>query len=144
MKNTICKSGAFLLLILSFAFFLNPKTSQAQKVALDGYCPVAYSMNKAMKGDAKYSSKYGGSTYYLSNDKAKMMFDAQPAKFLPEYGGYCATAMSMGKKVKSDPKLFSEYKDHTYLFSNKMAKDKFDASPAMFVEKANAEYAKLK
>jgi YHS domain-containing protein len=52
--------------------------------------------------------------------------------------------MSMGTKLKSDPQLFSVYNGKTCLFSNKMAKDNFDADPAMYVKKADAEFAKLK
>ncbi len=134
------------IIVAALTFSVNAQTTKhsANKVALDGYCPVAYqAMNKALKGNPKYSSTYEGKTYQFAAEKAKVMFDKDPAKYLPKYDGYCATAMSMGKKLKSNPKLFTFYKDHTYLFSNKKAKMMFDKNPAMFVEKADKKFAAL-
>ncbi len=114
------------------------------KIAIDGYCPVAYHvLKKAKKGSPKYSFTYEGKTYHFVNAKAKMMFEKDPAKFLPEYDGYCATAMYMGKKLKSNPKLFTLYEGHTYLFSTIKAKQMFDKNPGMYVKKANEEFAML-
>lgn len=134
------------ILLSALTLSVNAQTTKhhAKEVALNGYCPVAYqAMNKAAKGNPKFSSSYEGKTYDFADAKAKMMFDKDPAKFLPAYDGYCATAMSMGKKLKSNPKLFSVYKDHTYLFSNKKAKMMFDKNPVMFIEKADREFAAL-
>ncbi len=145
-----------LLILVGLTFSLNAQTSNKQikmkssshlkkEAALDGYCPVAYHvLKKAVKGKPDLSSKYDGKTYHFVNAKAKKMFDKDPGKFLPKYGGYCATAMSMGKKLESNPKLFTEYKGETYLFSSKKAKEMFDKNPSMFVKKANEEYSKLK
>jgi YHS domain-containing protein len=114
------------------------------QIALDGYCPVAYlAMEKSVEGDSKYSSTYDGKTYYLANADAKKMFDAEPEKYLPKYDGYCATAVAMGKKMESDPKLFSVYIGSTYLFSNKMAKESFDKDPKMTIKNADKNFAAL-
>ena len=137
------------VLLYSLMFFsvltlsVNAQKAEHHKksAALDGYCPVAYHvLNKAVKGKQKYSSTYNKKTYDFVNAKAKKMFDKDPVKFLPKYDGYCATAMSMGKKLKSNPKLFTIYKMNTYLFSTKKAKMMFDKDPAMFVAKANKEF----
>ena len=135
-----------LIIFTAFAFSASAKTTENhKKAALDNYCPVAYAvMNKAVKGNPKYSSEYEGKTYYFADSKAKDMFDANPLKYVPKYDGYCATAMSMGKKLKSNPKLFSVYKSHTYLFSNKKAKMMFDKNPDMFIEKSDKAFADLK
>ena len=130
----------------AFAVSASAQTKHKHKssAALNGYCPVAYqAMNKAVKGNSKFSSTYEGITYHFAAESAKAMFDKDPAKYLPAYDGYCATAMSMGKKLKSNPELFTVYKDHTYLFSNKKAKMMFDKNPAMFVEKADKKFAAL-
>jgi len=146
MKKTIKKSILAILFMFSFTAFINAQTTKEQaKVAIEGYCPVAYqAMHKAVKGKPEYSSDYNGNTYQFVNEKAKEMFVANPAKFLPKYDAWCATAMSMGMKKKSDPTLFTVYKGATYLFSSKMAKEKFDKSPEMFVKKADEAFAKLK
>jgi len=100
-------------------------------------------MNKAVKGDVKFSSTYKGKTYYFAMADAKKMFDADPVKYLPKYDGYCATALAMGKKIESDPEIFSVYKGDTYLFSNKMAKEGFDKDPEMTIKSADKNLALL-
>lgn len=135
-----------LALVVSFNSLGNAQTSKTKKksVALNQYCPVAYSaMGKAMKGDAKYSSKYEGKTYYMMSADAKKMFDADPAKYLPKYNGYCTTALAMGKKLKSDPEIFSAYKAATYLFSSREAKSGFDKDPEATIAMADKQFASL-
>jgi YHS domain-containing protein len=116
--------------------------SMMKEVALHEYCPVAYlAAGKAVKGDAMYSSTYKGKTYYFVEADAKKLFDATPAKYLPKYDGYCATAMAMGKKIESDPEIFSVHKGATYLFSSKEAKAAFDSDPNGTIINANKHFA---
>ncbi|MBI3124026.1 MAG: YHS domain-containing protein [Ignavibacteriales bacterium] len=140
MKFALRVLGLALLFTFGFALTVNAQAAKKQKkeAALHQYCPVAYgAMNKAVKGDAKFSSTYKGKTYYFAVADAKRMFDADPIKYLPKYDGFCATAFAMGKKVESDPEIFSVYKGATYLFSNKMAKEGFDKDPQMIVNGAD-------
>lgn len=146
MTHIIKRTFLVLVFAVSFALSLNAQDSKSndKNAEFDGYCPVAYLvMNKNVVGDPKYSSTYGDKTYYLANADAKKMFDADPLKYLPKYDGFCATAVSMGKKIESDPELFSVYKGATYLFSNQMAKDKFDENPDMIIKKAEENFAAL-
>jgi YHS domain-containing protein len=112
--------------------------------ALGGHCPVAYvEMKQAVKGDPKHSLDYAGHHYVFVNADAKKMFKANPAKYHVAYDGYCATAMSMGKTLASDPTLFTLEQGVTYLFSSTEAKEMFDAAPAGFIEKADTQWASL-
>ena len=112
--------------------------------AIGGYCPVAYvAMNKAVKGDPKFSATAAGHRYLFSNADAKKMFVMDPAKYQVAYDGWCATAISMGKKLKSDPTLFTVHGGRTYLFSNADAKKAFDAMPDGVIQKADAQWAAL-
>jgi len=141
MKNLKKIFSLTILLLVSFTIYSNAqsKTKETSNIELHGYCPVAYAvMHKALEGKKEFSSVYKGKTYYLAMEKAKKMFDKNPGKYLPKYDGYCTTALAMGKKVESDPKVFSIYKGKTYLFSNKMAKETFDKDPEMIIKKADA------
>jgi YHS domain-containing protein len=122
------------------------KTHQMMQgeVALGGYCPVAYSaMGKAVKGDPMYASQYMGHTFHFANADAKKMFDADPAKYVVSYDGFCATAAAMGKKVAADPTLFSVFRGRVYLFSSAEAKAAFDKDPAGTVAKADRQWPHL-
>lgn len=110
-----------------------------------GYCPVAYvKAHKPVKGDPQFRSEKDGQVYYFANAMAKQMFDAEPAKYQIAYDGWCATGVAMGKKIPSNPELFTEREGVTYLFSSEQAKAMFDKDPAMTVAKANEGWSKIK
>lgn len=120
------------------------KDAKSTHTAIQGYCPVAYAaMGKAVKGDPKIASVVDGHRYLFSNADAKKMFDADPSKYQIAYEGWCATAISMGKKLKSDPKLFTVHGGRTYLFSNAEAKKAFDGMPEGVITKADSQWASL-
>jgi len=117
-----------LLLIIGFASQIFAQTnSQRTKhfnlengLAIQGYDPISYfSLNKAVKGEKKFSIKHNGVTYYFSSQSNKEMFVKNPSKFEPQYGGWCAYAMGdKGEKVEIDPETFKIVGGKLYLFYN--------------------------
>jgi len=95
-------------------------TYQKDGVAIDGYDPVTYfTQGKAIKGSNKTKSQYNGVTYYFSSESSKNIFDENPTRYLPQYGGWCAYAMGdSGEKVKIDPETFKIIDGKLYLFYN--------------------------
>ncbi len=144
MRRIVLLATAALLAVTAGASFAGKPMKHASEPALGGYCPVAYvEVNKAVKGDPKYSVTRAGHTYLFVNADAKKLYVADPAKFTVGYDSWCATAVAMGQKVKSDPTLFTVHGGVTYLFSNADAKKLFDSDPAMYVKKADAEWPRL-
>jgi peroxiredoxin Q/BCP len=91
----------------------------AERIALGGYDPVQYfAHNKAAKGSAQIISAYRGVTYNFMNEENRMLFADNPEKYLPTYGGWCATAMAKGKKVEIDPTNFKVTDGRLFLFYN--------------------------
>lgn len=89
----------------------------ADKLALAGHDPVAYfTQGKAMKGAAEVSSAYRGVTYRFASGENRALFAAAPEKYLPTYGGWCATAMAKGEKVEIDPTNFKVTDGRLFLF----------------------------
>ena len=90
-------------------------------LAIQGYDPVAYfTQGKAVKGSKDNAVYYQGVTYYLSSTANKEAFKKEPAKYEPQYGGWCAYAMgAKGEKVNVDPKTFKVLNGKLYLFYNK-------------------------
>jgi YHS domain-containing protein len=110
-------------------------------VILKGYDPVAYfKQNKAVKGDPKYSSSYGGATYYFASKGDKEEFDKSPAKYAPQYGGYCAHSMTKRKLKDIDPNVFLVYKDKLYVCSSPKAGKAFYSDPDTNIKKADANW----
>jgi YHS domain-containing protein len=109
-----------------------------------GYCPVAYAvMNKAVKGDPDISMDFAGKHYAFANTDAKKMFEADPSKYRVAYDGYCATAVGMGKKLDSDPTIFTVDHGVTYLFSSADAKKMFEADAHKAVAMADKKWAEI-
>lgn len=89
--------------------------------AIQGYDPVAYfTAGKAVKGSKDFAVYHQGATYYFSSAANKEEFKKNPAKYEPEYGGWCAYAMgAKGEKVSVDPKTFKIVNGKLYLFYNR-------------------------
>src|SRR5262245_10968737 len=89
----------------------------ADKVALSGYDPVGYfTQGKALKGRKGLSATHGGVTYQFASEENKKLFAESPDKYLPTYGGWCATAMAKGEKVQIDPTNFKVTNGRLFLF----------------------------
>lgn len=87
-------------------------------LAVQGFDVVAYfSEDKARKGDPKLVSEYRGVTYRFSTAKNRDAFNAAPARYLPTYGGWCASAIgAKGEKVEIDPTSFKVKDGRLFLF----------------------------
>jgi YHS domain-containing protein len=85
-------------------------------VALKGHDPVAYfTMNKPVNGSPTFIAKHDGATYWFANAEHQHAFTAQPAKYVPQYGGYCAFGVAKGAKPDIDPAAFSIVDGKLYL-----------------------------
>ncbi|MEM9174016.1 MAG: YHS domain-containing (seleno)protein [Myxococcota bacterium] len=76
-------------------------------LAIDGYDPVAYfTEGRATRGDAQYEVRFQGATYRFASAANRDAFDADPDRYRPAYGGWCAYAMSSGGQTSPDPTNF--------------------------------------
>ena len=87
-----------LLLFISIPAFGQNKTLlnlDKQGIAIQGYDPVAFfTQNRPVKGRPEFESKYNGARYLFASAEDKSTFDANPAKYEPQFGGFCAYAAS--------------------------------------------------
>ncbi|MEJ6794786.1 MAG: YHS domain-containing (seleno)protein [Flavobacteriales bacterium] len=125
MKNVIL----WMFLLTSLSLFSQTKSNHlylsASKVAIDGYDLTTYfTLNKAIEGSKKFSTKHEGATYYFKSEQNKQQFLKNPEKFLPQYGGWCAYAMGeKAEKVSIDPETFIITDGKLYLFYNSYFND---------------------
>ncbi|MGE0851756.1 MAG: YHS domain-containing (seleno)protein [Hyphomicrobiaceae bacterium] len=74
------------------------------KLALDGYDAVAYfKTGKPERGNPAHKASWNGATWHFASAENKAAFEANPQAFAPQYGGYCAWAVSEGYTAKGDP-----------------------------------------
>ena len=84
--------------------------------AVSGYDTVAYfTENKPVKGNKKYTFKYMEAIWYFTSQDNLDMFKANPTKYTPQYGGYCAWSVSQGYNASGDPEQWTIVNDKLYL-----------------------------
>ncbi len=85
-------------------------------IAINGYDPVAYfTQGKPVAGIAGIEAAWNGATWLFSSEANKAAFVAAPEKYAPQYGGYCAYAVSKGYTAKTDPAAFTVRSGKLYL-----------------------------
>jgi YHS domain-containing protein len=140
------------LLTAALLVSLTVTTARAQAVNLDkanvavsGYDAVAYQTeNAARKGSAELVATYEGGTYRFVSAANRDAFLANPAKYVPAYGGYCAFGVSQGHKVKIDPEAYRVVDGRLYLNYDKGVQQKWFKDIPGFIVKADANWVELK
>lgn len=96
------------LLAMPPALAGQPQTFANRDGAIRGYDPVAYfTVGEATEGKSKYSTKWQGAIYKFSSAENLALFKSDPERYAPQYGGYCAYAVSKGATAKTDPEAWS-------------------------------------
>jgi len=105
-----------MLVALSGCGTLNSPTFSDGAGAIRGYDPVAYHLeNGPVKGNTAYSYQYNNATWLFSSQENLDLFRGNPARYAPEYGGYCAYGMSKGFVVSTDPNAWTIEDGKLYL-----------------------------
>jgi YHS domain-containing protein len=145
----ILGSGIFLLLVfLGHAQADNKTYNLENGVALKGYDPVCYfTLNRAEKGKKEFAFRYQGATYYFASSSDLEIFRANPSKYEPQYGGWCAYAMGHnGTKVEVDPETFKIIDGRLFLFYNRFFNNtlkSWNQDETSLHTKADANWQKL-
>ena len=113
-------------------------------LALQGYDPVGYfTQNKAVPGDEKLTSSLHGATYRFATAENKALFDADPAKYEPQFGGFCGYAVSKGYTAKIDPEAFIIQDGRLILQYSKSVLKKWNEDPANRLKSADSNWPKI-
>lgn len=90
---------------------------EKSNLSLQGYDAVSYFSGKPQKGQKAISVSYKGVLYWFASAQNLATFNANPEKYEPAYGGWCAYAMGeKGEKVEVDAENFKIIKGKNYLF----------------------------
>jgi YHS domain-containing protein len=101
--------------------FAQTVNTDRRGIAVDGYDVVAYfTLGEPTEGDAEITADYDGATYFFANPRHREIFLEDPEKYAPQYGGYCAYAVSQGGTAGIKPQLWAIHDDRLFLnFSNR-------------------------
>ena len=143
------KKLSLLLLTLGLALpaFAQTKTLfnlDKTGVAIQGYDPVAFFTDKKpVKGKPEFSTRHNGALYYFTSKEHRELFNGDPAKYEPVFGGYCAYGVSRAKLVEIDVNAFQIVNGRLLLQYSKGVRDDFNKDTKGNIAKAEANWPGL-
>lgn len=114
-------------------------------LAIRGYDPVAYFTDgKPVKGKAEFTSEHEGAVWRFASAANRDAFAADPLRYAPQYGGYCAWAVSEGYTASIDPDAWKIVDDKLYLNYSKSVQRRWERDIPGRIAKADANWPQIK
>ena len=119
-------------------------TGTFSSTAVSGYDTVAYfTLGKPVEGKREFATTWKGAEWRFASAANLEAFKANPEKYAPQYGGYCAWAVSQGKDASADPEQWSIIDGKLYLNYNADIQKKWSADKANFIKAADKNWPDL-
>ena len=116
-------------------------TGTFSNVAVSGYDPVAYFTDgKPVKGDKSFVLQHAGAEWRFASAQNRDRFAASAQEDAPQYGGYCAWAVSQGYTASGDPRYWRVVDDKLYLNYDSDVQGKWEKDIPGFITKANQNW----
>ena len=136
MKKMILMLTITLISVVSYA--QNAEIFSSKKGAINGYDVVAYfKESKPVKGDTQFNYQWKDANWYFSNKENLETFKADPDKYVPQYGGYCAYGTSEGHKAPTEPDAWTIVDGKLYLNYNKEIKVMWNKNQSELIKKVD-------
>lgn len=112
--------------------------------AMQGYDPVAYfKEGKPIKGKSEFRDEWMGAKWYFANAANRDEFAKEPAKYAPQFGGYCAWAVSRGYTANIDPEAWKIIGGKLYLNYNKDVQKMWEQDTSGNIKKGDENWPRL-
>jgi YHS domain-containing protein len=116
-------------------------TGFLSNLAVGGYDAVAYfTEHKPVKGDDRFSLEHQGAKWLFASAANRDAFAADPKRYAPQYGGYCAWAVSEGSTASADPKLWKIVDGKLYLNYDAGVQQKWERDIPGHIRKADQNW----
>ena len=113
-------------------------------VILDAYDSVAFfTKGKPVKGKPSFQTKYKDAIFYFASDWNRRLFEARPAKYAPQFGAWCAYAVSLGHVSPISVEFFKIQNGRLILQHNQKAWDMYEEAPRANMAKAGRNWPEL-
>ena len=121
-----------------------PVNTNAKGLALKGYDAVVYcERSKAVKGPSQYTHPWMEATWRFSSEEHRDRFTADPERYAPRYGGYCAWAVSQGSTAGIDPKAWKIVDGKLYLNYSRGVQKQWLRDVEKRIEEADRNWPRL-
>ena len=133
------------LLLAASAAAVDPVyTALFSSNALSGHDAVAYfTEGKPVEGSKQLSTRWNGARWLFSSAANLAAFEAEPERYAPQYGGYCAWAVSQGYTAKGNPENWRVVDGKLYLNYDASVQKTWESDIPGFIRSANANWPKL-
>lgn len=111
-----------------------------QSVAAGGYDLTSYFSGTPMRGNAQFAATHNGAAYHFANAANRARFQANPSAFLPQYGGYCAWAVSQNYTAPGRPQFWRVVDGKLYFNYDAGVQRKWERDVPGFIRSANANW----
>ena len=113
-------------------------------IAIRGYDTVAYfTQSKPVKGHDSFTIEWSGATWKFASQAHLDLFKAEPEKYAPQYGGYCAYGVANEGLVKIEPDQWTIHNNKLYLNYNNKVNKQWSQDISGYVSKADKLFEKL-
>lgn len=144
MKTIITSLAATALLATSAVAGNLVNVSGTSNAAVNGFDPVAFFIDsKQVNGSPIIVAEHKGATYYFATEEHKKLFTANPDKYAPQFGGFCAYGVALGKLFPVDINTWQVRDSKLYLNLNPDILKKFNADIADNLAKATQNWPGL-
>lgn len=117
---------------------------EAATPALSGYDPVAYfDEGRPVRGSGYHTADFKGVTYLFASESHQKKFLANPGRYAPQYGGYCAYGVAVGKKFHSDPHAWKIVNGKLYLNLDRDIQKKWNQDIRGYIAKAETNWQEI-
>lgn len=114
-------------------------------LAIRGYDPVAYFIDQApVEGKKEFTYQWQGTEWRFKNEANLSAFKANPEKYAPQYGGWCAYGVSQNHKSPTDPSAFTILNDKLFLNYSPKVKSIWSKDTKGYIEQAEVNWVELK
>ncbi len=123
---------------------VDPVNKNDKGLALRGYDAVAYfTEGKPVAGRAEFQHKWNGAVWQFSSAANRDAFTKNTEKYAPQYGGYCAYAVSRGYTADGDPQVWKIVDGKLYLNYNQEARQLWEADISSNIAKGDENWPKF-
>ncbi len=120
-------------------------TLEGVPLALRGFDPVAYfTMGKPVVGQPAIVAKHDGAVYQFATEENRRAFQKDPARYVPQFGGFCAYGVALGKKLDGEPTAFKIVDGKLYLNLNHDVQAKWGEDISGNVAKAEQQWKRIR
>ncbi len=144
VSKTFFAATACAAVVFASAALADRVNTNSDNIAIEGYDPVAYfTKDAAVPGVPDFQTEWQDATWQFSSADHKALFEANPVKYAPRYGGFCSAGVSLGHRSEIDPNEWMIVDGKLFLSGSKGATKHMNSDLEENIAKADKNWESL-